>query len=571
MANYDNLSTPSGSGGPQPPTTPAVLTPCTAAQEVSTVPKRPLPGYAKGSAIDTAMLGSEPIGAQQGKNGPERQKFLCSQCRKKRWVIDSDAGCASEMTRFTICSFCEVRGDMDRKLQKTNSDFLGSLNRLQVRMERSLEDFELRLSELEGETRLPLGTPESHPRLREEFNSLKENLVGDMKELKSMVEAKEFVPRPALPSIGGQSVRSRAESPVAPETYIDDMYRRVVIGTDGLKVSLEKTKPTAPGVKPRDTEVRTASKRSRRSRKKKKEGSALAPSKETDKSKGDDPVNFLIGDSLVGKVTGSHFSSLGPTNRFRSLPGAGVKRITSAVRQLNPASKNTLIISVGGNDLFRRDGVPGNVKSLLKDFDDLATAARSRTGRVVIAGLLPRKFCQDRVYHLAKQLNRKLANLCKRRGVRYVELWDTFFGMDRFYLKDGVHLTVLGAETFAKILSQNLFSTPRKRGRRRRRRRRKPSPPEEVPVQPANLPEGLAERDTNNNMTIEVEDITPDRAPPEKRQRSPNTPDDGAQVSQSPLLKRRRADSVGAASTGSSVASSRGSPPPVPGNGLPPE
>ena len=163
------------------------------------------------------------------------------------------------------------------------------------------------------------------------------------------------------------------------------------------------------------------------------------------------------------------------------------------------------------------------------------------------------------------------ANLCKRRGVRYVELWDTFFGMDRFYLKDGVHLTVLGAETFAKILSQNLFSTPRKRGRRRRRRRRKPSPPEEVPVQPANLPEGLAERDTNNNMTIEVEDITPDRAPPEKRQRSPNTPDDGAQVSQSPLLKRRRADSVGAASTGSSVASSQGSPPPVPGNGLPPE
>ena len=45
--------------------------------------------YLVDGAIDTHLLGTDPISSQKGKNGPERQKFLCAQCRKKRWVIDS--------------------------------------------------------------------------------------------------------------------------------------------------------------------------------------------------------------------------------------------------------------------------------------------------------------------------------------------------------------------------------------------------------------------------------------------------------------------------------------------------
>ena len=63
-------------------------------------PREAQGNYLVDGAIDTHLLGTDPIGSQKGKNGPERQKFLCAQCRKKRWVIDSEAGCAAEMTRF---------------------------------------------------------------------------------------------------------------------------------------------------------------------------------------------------------------------------------------------------------------------------------------------------------------------------------------------------------------------------------------------------------------------------------------------------------------------------------------
>ena len=65
------------------------------AQEVSRFPRQPQENYVVDGAIDTHLLGTDPIGARRGKNGPEKQKSLCAHCRKKRWVIDSEAGCAA--------------------------------------------------------------------------------------------------------------------------------------------------------------------------------------------------------------------------------------------------------------------------------------------------------------------------------------------------------------------------------------------------------------------------------------------------------------------------------------------
>ena len=64
------------------------------AQGVSQYPQQPQGNYMVDGAIDTHLLGTDPIGAQKSKNGPEKQKFLCAHCRRKRWVIDSEAGCA---------------------------------------------------------------------------------------------------------------------------------------------------------------------------------------------------------------------------------------------------------------------------------------------------------------------------------------------------------------------------------------------------------------------------------------------------------------------------------------------
>ena len=36
------------------------------------------------------------------------EKFFCAHCRRKRWIIDSEASFAAEMTSFTRCMFCVV-------------------------------------------------------------------------------------------------------------------------------------------------------------------------------------------------------------------------------------------------------------------------------------------------------------------------------------------------------------------------------------------------------------------------------------------------------------------------------
>ena len=46
------------------------------AQEVSHFPRQAQGNYVVAGAIDTRLLGTDPIGAQKGKNGPEKQKFL---------------------------------------------------------------------------------------------------------------------------------------------------------------------------------------------------------------------------------------------------------------------------------------------------------------------------------------------------------------------------------------------------------------------------------------------------------------------------------------------------------------
>ena len=47
------------------------------AQGVSHYPREPQGNYVVDCAIDTHLLGTDPIGAQKGRNGPEKLKFLC--------------------------------------------------------------------------------------------------------------------------------------------------------------------------------------------------------------------------------------------------------------------------------------------------------------------------------------------------------------------------------------------------------------------------------------------------------------------------------------------------------------
>ena len=116
-------------------------------QEVSQYPQKPQGNYVVDGAIDTHLLGTILIGAQKGKNGPEKQKFLCAHCRRKRWVIDSEAGCAVEMTRFTRSMFCVVENKDERARMQLQSVLLKEMEYLRKSIEQSLVTFEVKIEE----------------------------------------------------------------------------------------------------------------------------------------------------------------------------------------------------------------------------------------------------------------------------------------------------------------------------------------------------------------------------------------------------------------------------------------
>ena len=164
------------------------------AQGVSQYPQQPQCNYVVDGAIDT----HHPIGAQKGKNGSEKQKFLCAHCRRKRLVIDLEAGCAAEMTRFTRCMFCVVTERDERSRRQLQAALLEELDSLRRGIEQSLGAFKARIEES-----TPARSGEaSHTRAGEAVTE----------DLRKEFSAGEGVPRARRNAVQGCSVHSSTSS-----------------------------------------------------------------------------------------------------------------------------------------------------------------------------------------------------------------------------------------------------------------------------------------------------------------------------------------------------------------------
>ena len=233
------------------------------AQEVSHFSLQAQENYVVDGAIDAHLLGTDPIEAQKGKNGPERQKFLCAHCMKKRWVIDSDAGCAAEMTRFTRCMFCVVEKRDERARMQLQAALLKEMEYLRSSIEQSLSTFETKIEE-----RTPAWSGEaSHSRageaatgdLRKELSFLREHVHRELDGMRSKVARSTPHHKPtktmtvASPPGAARSEAdplgdaSRACSPGGDEkAFIEEAWVRVVKKAARPNIRLERQVPQAP-------------------------------------------------------------------------------------------------------------------------------------------------------------------------------------------------------------------------------------------------------------------------------------------------------------------------------------
>jgi len=510
---------------------------------VSRVPLRPLPGYAKDGVIDTLKLGSLPIGAQ-----------------------------------YTTCSFCDARAYTDRQVVSKEQSFLAEIGKLETYLEGKLSSFEARVVALENRMSQDGGIREQPEvdtpvDLRADFETLRTQLFGEVRAMRSRVNESSTPGREvALSQAAGASGSSPrgGDSPRVVESYIDTMYRRVVQSEPGVEV--------APPAAAEPREVRGGTRATRRRRRRRRKRTA-ARENEGSQAVEQAPVNLLLGDSLVGRATEGCFTGLSPNNKCHAYPGAGVWRVTGVVGKLPPAPRNTLILSVGGNDFFGRGGRTGEAKPLLQDYNTLLEMARSKTSRCVVVGLVPRKFRSNADYSKARNINRKIEDLCRAKGMRFVDPWTEFFGKDQFFQRDGVHFTNQGSKAFVEMVRKNLYGPPRQRRRKPNGSRTTvtgvttstPSQQPEARVAEAGpAPVPTVPRAVSADVSFaSVLVATPPpvvRSEAPKRQRSPLQ--DGS-ARQSPQQKRRRASEGGTPEQDSSPVER--SPPPPSGNESRPE
>ena len=264
--------------------------------------------------------------------------------------------------------------------------------------------------------------------LRKELSSLREHVHRELDGLRSKVA--RSTPQPPQPPKKTKTeasppgaARSEADplgdaskacSPVGDvEAFIEDAWVRMVEKPARPNIRLERQVPQAPPSEEQPSNNSTK-KRRRRRRRKRSVTKEVAPAARQQCECTRAP-NLLVGDSLVARVAGRFFSQLKPANRAQAFPGARVKKVTEEVAMLNLHRDSTLLLTVRGNDLFlkNRNRKCGSSEGLVRDFDRLIKMAKSKTSRLIVVGLVPRKYRTGEEYSRALGVNRRLESLCK--------------------------------------------------------------------------------------------------------------------------------------------------------------
>ena len=466
--------------------------------------------------IDVRRLGHQPLGKQTNRMGPKSTKFVCNQCRKTRWIIDSEAGKAADLHRLSTCLFCDLKRFCAEEVQKVGDSLTRDLQSLEARLMQRLEGQQ----EQGGTPSTPLPPVEAARGVDSgevcsalaEFRTSQEiRLESLTKVLESLLtelrrgQVREPTQSGAVSPLESHSSRGVGGSPSSVTeamTCIDTAYRRYsVAGTPGgvatrgspssgvpppeeegrtFSQILQSPRPASTG-KPRGVTAKDTSsrpsvpvvgkaqgakpqeKKKRKKRRKKSgkgatnSGTQSAPKTKSSACRREQPSNYLVGDSLVGRTTGHHFSTLRRENTFSSIPGAGINRIMKKVKSMDVSRDSTLVLAVGGNDCFPRSGQVCHPQQILEEYGLLLKTAKTRVNRVMVIGIIPRAKKTDDQYRRAWAVHQALPGLCRKFSVRYVDLWSNFWGRNALYASDGIHFSETGAKQYAELVNQKLF------------------------------------------------------------------------------------------------------------------
>ena len=156
----------------------------------------------------------------------------------------------------------------------------------------------------------------------------------------------------------------------------------------------------------------------------------------------------LIGDSLIRDQL-DELCSRSKNYHHHCFPRAKLNHIINSYENTTANStENTLIIiHAGTNDIKETKS-----EALLAKYREMIRKYKMKSSNIIISGILPRINASSSFYDKASSTNRRLTNLCREKGVDFINLWDQFYNKSSLFRHDGLHLNPVDSARFGRLL-----------------------------------------------------------------------------------------------------------------------
>ena len=147
-----------------------------------------------------------------------------------------------------------------------------------------------------------------------------------------------------------------------------------------------------------------------------------------------------------------------------STNGAGIENILEHIRN-KQLEGNTTVIHGGGDDIKKLETEP-----MLKTYKNAIKETREQGKLCIVSGILPRRGESPYWSSRAIGINNRLEKYCREmEGVMFVDNWDRFYGNQRLYTADRVHLSRQGTNLLSVIIDEKVEINLNLDKRRRRK------------------------------------------------------------------------------------------------------
>ena len=343
---------------------------------------------------------------QENKKGGLVLKAICARCKINKWCVDFKGGCIAKINSDSICLFCELTEKFENQEMKIATQ------------EKEILELKKEIADLRKER----GSVEED-RGNKEISTLKDavrELINDSAETgQGLVEVREELARLKTDRVEKPNLRTSND-----------------FGSDGFRKAKGRMVAKPKKSLGKETVIATSN-------------SFAELEEET----------ILIGDSMVREQGRCFGMGNKGKRKVRSFPGASARKVVEEVKKVEVKNKkSTVIVHTGSNDLYLRNRKVGQTEPIINELEKVVDAIASKTENGMIVGVFPRLNASHYALSKAIGINDRISAVCHRKGVRFLNIWDTFVGNRDLFRRDGVHLNERGMRVLGDLLHRNVFS-----------------------------------------------------------------------------------------------------------------